>query len=159
MIALAGIAIDLAEVHDGLTDAVGKRVEVDAEQRVEPHIDAELLALTELGIRIALDDFGTGYSSLSYLHRFPVDIVKIDKTFIDSLADDKESSPLVGAIVNLGRLLGLSVTAEGVEDSGQLSRLHALGCHSGQGYFFAKPMPAAELTRSVEGSFAPEVTS
>jgi diguanylate cyclase (GGDEF)-like protein/PAS domain S-box-containing protein len=105
-----------------------------------------LLELKALGVRIALDDFGTGYSSLSYLNSFPVDIVKIDKTFIDSLANDgSEPSPLVGAIVNLGAMLGLGVTAEGIEDEGQLAGLKAMGCGMGQGFLFAKPMSAADL--------------
>ena len=107
---------------------------------------ATLAALKALGVRIALDDFGTGYSSLSYLHQFPVDVVKIDKSFIDSLSDAAaRPSPLVGAIVNLGTLLGLGVTAEGIEDARQLSKLRAIGCQQGQGYYFARPIAAADL--------------
>jgi diguanylate cyclase (GGDEF)-like protein/PAS domain S-box-containing protein len=114
-------------------------------EETEP-VDATLRALKALGVRIALDDFGTGYSSLSYLDRFPVDVVKIDKSFIDSLAaGGAPPSPLVSAIVNLGGVLGLGVTAEGVEDAGQLARLRDLGCQSAQGYFFAKPMSASDL--------------
>jgi EAL domain-containing protein (putative c-di-GMP-specific phosphodiesterase class I) len=105
-----------------------------------------LAALKSLGLRIALDDFGTGYSSLTYLDRFPVDIVKIDKSFIDGLAGAHTAgSPLVTTIVNLGRLLGLGVTAEGIEDPDQVARLQRLGCGQGQGYHFAKPMPVGEL--------------
>ena len=107
---------------------------------------ATLGALKALGVRIALDDFGTGYSSLSYLHQFPVDVVKIDKSFIDSLNDrSSRPSPLVGAIVNLGTLLGLGVTAEGIEDARQLSKLRSIGCQHGQGYYFARPIAAADL--------------
>ena len=103
--------------------------------------------LKRLGLTIALDDFGTGYSSLSYLDRFPVDIVKIDKSFIDALAGASSlGSPLVAAIINLGTLLGLGVTAEGIESVDQVARLRQLGCVHGQGYYFAKPMPASELT-------------
>jgi diguanylate cyclase (GGDEF)-like protein/PAS domain S-box-containing protein len=102
--------------------------------------------LKALGITIALDDFGTGYSSLSYLDRFPVDIVKIDKSFIDALSGaGTAGSPLVTAIVNLGSLLGLSVTAEGIEDVDQVARLRQIGCARGQGFYFAHPMPADEL--------------
>ena len=109
-----------------------------------------LAALKALGVRIALDDFGTGYSSLSYLDRFPVDIVKIDKSFIDSLAGHgTPASPLVDAIVHLGALLGLGVTAEGIEEAQQLARLRAMGCESGQGFYFARPMPASELSASL----------
>jgi diguanylate cyclase (GGDEF)-like protein/PAS domain S-box-containing protein len=102
--------------------------------------------LKALGITIALDDFGTGYSSLTYLDRFPVDIVKIDKSFIDALSGaGTAGSPLVTAIVNLGSLLGLAVTAEGIEDVDQVARLRQIGCARGQGYYFAMPMPADEL--------------
>ncbi len=104
-----------------------------------------LAALKRLGVRIALDDFGTGYSSLSYLDRFPVDVVKIDKSFIDSLGEGSPPSPLVSAIVNLGAVLGLGVTAEGIEDSHQLARLRKMGCQQGQGYYFARPMTAGQL--------------
>ena len=107
-----------------------------------------LAALKTLGVRVALDDFGTGYSSLSYLHSFPVDVVKIDKSFIDPLSDaSAPRSPLVGAIVNLGAELGLSVTAEGIEDAVQLACLREIGCQYGQGYHFARPVPARELER------------
>ena len=115
-------------------------------EETEP-VDATLRALKALGVRIALDDFGTGYSSLSYLDRFPVDVVKIDKSFIDSLTTGgAPPSPLVSAIVNLGGVLGLGVTAEGVEDASQLARLRDLGCQQAQGYFFAKPMRADDVT-------------
>jgi diguanylate cyclase (GGDEF)-like protein/PAS domain S-box-containing protein len=105
-----------------------------------------LAALKALGVRIALDDFGTGYSSLTHLDRFPVDVLKIDKSFVDALSsDDGEQSSLVGAIVNLGMMLGLHVTAEGIEGSTQLARLRSMGCELGQGFFFARPMEAAAL--------------
>src|SRR5688500_5337187 len=106
---------------------------------------ATLAGLKDLGVRIALDDFGSGYSSLSYLDQFPVDVVKIDKSFIQSLGGTGSAqSPLVIAIVNLGAVLGLGVTAEGIEETVQLDRLREMGCAQGQGYFFAKPMPQAE---------------
>jgi diguanylate cyclase (GGDEF)-like protein/PAS domain S-box-containing protein len=105
-----------------------------------------LAAIKAIGINIALDDFGTGYSSLSYLDKFPVDIVKIDKSFIDSLAGGARPSPLVSAIVNLGSLLGVGVTAEGIEDAHQLASLRGMGCERGQGYYFYKPMSAAALS-------------
>jgi predicted signal transduction protein with EAL and GGDEF domain len=108
-----------------------------------------LAALKGLGVRIALDDFGTGYSSLSYLDRFPVDIVKIDKSFVDGLGADVAGSPLVGAIVNLGALLGMGVTAEGIERADQVARLRQIGCVQGQGFYFARPMPASELTSTL----------
>jgi diguanylate cyclase (GGDEF)-like protein/PAS domain S-box-containing protein len=114
-----------------------------------------LRALKALGIRLALDDFGTGYSSLSHLDRFPVDVVKIDKSFIESLSGGvAPPSPLVSAIVNLGGVLGLGVTAEGVEDASQLARLRELGCQQAQGYLFAKPMRDADLRRFLTNEVA-----
>ena len=110
-----------------------------------------LEALKLLGVRIALDDFGTGYSSLSYLDRFPVDVLKIDKSFIDALAlGSDERSPLVGAIVGLGATLGVHVTAEGIEEPEQLAQLKEMGCELGQGYYFAHPLPAAELAQHLQ---------
>jgi diguanylate cyclase (GGDEF)-like protein/PAS domain S-box-containing protein len=111
--------------------------------------DAAAVRLDELkalGVRVALDDFGTGYSSLSYLGRFPVDVLKIDKSFVDSLGGEvEERTALVGAIVGLGTTLGVQVTAEGIEGAEQLSHLLHLGCELGQGFYFAKPLPAAAL--------------
>ena len=100
-----------------------------------------LSELRTLGIRIAVDDFGTGYSSLSHLQRFPVDVLKIDKSFIDPLAlHDEDSSALVTAIIGLAGTLGLDVIAEGIEHQSQLHRLVELGCHRGQGFLMARPL-------------------
>ena len=104
--------------------------------------------LTELrrwGVRIAIDDFGTGYSSLTYLRRFPVDILKIAKDFIGPANEETQEWAFAGAILALGRRLGLSVVAEGVEDEGQLARLRGMGCELGQGFLFARPAPLAQL--------------
>ena len=101
--------------------------------------------LRELGIRIALDDFGTGYSSLGYLRRFPVDILKIAKEFIGP-ADSQDEWAFAGAIVGIGRTLGLAIVAEGIEETGQLERLRVLGCQYGQGYLFARPRDAETTT-------------
>jgi len=109
-----------------------------------------LSRLKELGVRIALDDFGTGYSSLTHLDRFPVDVLKIDKSFVDSLADtDGERSSLVDAIVNLGMTLGIQITAEGIERPEQLARLRSMGCEMGQGFHFARPMDFGDLRRQI----------
>jgi diguanylate cyclase (GGDEF)-like protein/PAS domain S-box-containing protein len=99
--------------------------------------------LKALGIKISLDDFGTGYSSLSYLHRFPIDSLKIDRSFVSRLLDDDE---IVRTIITLGRNLGLSVIAEGVESAEQVVRLRELGCELAQGYFFSVPVDAHEAT-------------
>lgn len=99
-----------------------------------------LRALKDLGVRLAIDDFGTGYSSLSYLKRFPVDTLKVDKVFVDGLEHDPDDTAIVQAVVTLARALGLKVTAEGIESAAQLAQLRKLGCHLGQGYYFARPL-------------------
>ncbi len=106
-----------------------------------------MINLRAMGIRLALDDFGTGYSSLIYLRRFAFDKIKIDKSFLESLESAGEGAIIVHSIVHLGRALGLTVTAEGVESADQHRFLQALGCHELQGYLFSKPVSAAEITR------------
>lgn len=101
-----------------------------------------LARLHDLGVRVAIDDFGTGYSSLYYLKRFPVDVVKIDRTFVDGLGTDADDDAIVGAVLGLGRALGLRVVAEGVETPAQLERLTALGCDAAQGFLVSRPVPA-----------------
>ncbi len=97
-------------------------------------------SLKNQGIRLALDDFGTGYSSLAHLRALPFDRIKIDKSFVLSIIDNPESAAIVNAITRLGDSLGLSVTAEGIEDAAIEERLRQLGCHKGQGWHFGKPM-------------------
>ncbi|TCS73787.1 PAS domain S-box-containing protein/diguanylate cyclase (GGDEF)-like protein [Sulfuritortus calidifontis] len=99
-------------------------------------------ALEELGMRIAIDDFGTGFSSMSYLKRLPILVLKIDRSFVRDILTDPEDMAIASAIVSLGRTLGLTVVAEGVESEAQLQALLPLGCDEGQGYYFAKPMSA-----------------
>ncbi len=120
-------------------------------QENEPTL-AALHRLRALGVRISLDDFGTGYSSLSYLNSFPFDKLKIDKSFVRGLPDEADSSAIVRAIAGLGRSLGISTTAEGVETVEQLNRLVADGCTEVQGYFFSPPRPASEVPRLLEAS-------
>jgi EAL domain-containing protein (putative c-di-GMP-specific phosphodiesterase class I) len=111
----------------------------------DPETQERLAALRAIGFSLALDDFGTGYSSLSYLQRYPIDKIKIDRSFISNLGIDAEASALVGAIVKLARALKLSVIAEGVETDEQLDQLSALGCSDVQGYLFSKPIQANEI--------------
>ena len=106
---------------------------------------AVLESAKELGIRVAIDDFGTGYSSLSQLGRLPVDVVKIDKSFVSRLSGGTADSDLAGVIVRLGAVLQLQTVAEGIEDEEQLAALRQLGCEYGQGYLFARPMPPNEV--------------
>jgi diguanylate cyclase (GGDEF)-like protein/PAS domain S-box-containing protein len=103
-------------------------------------------SLKRLGVDLLLDDFGTGYSSLSYLKRFPVDTVKIDRTFVDGLGQEAEDSAIVEAVIGMAKTLKLNVVAEGVETAAQAEMLRALGCGRAQGYFYGRPLPAAETT-------------
>jgi len=112
----------------------------DAESSVE-----RLKRLKQLGVQIAIDDFGTGYSSLAYLRRFPVDVIKIDRGFIDGLGREPEACAIVEATIGLAHTLGILVVAEGVESSLQLQQLRDLGCDLAQGYHFAPPLRAEQL--------------
>ncbi len=104
---------------------------------------ARLHALKDLGLRIALDDYGTGYSSLNRLGTLPIDIVKIDKSFVDELTDNPEGTAVIKSVIDVTSALGLTSVAEGVEEQDQCSALDRLGCNDIQGYLFAKPMPSA----------------
>jgi diguanylate cyclase (GGDEF)-like protein/PAS domain S-box-containing protein len=108
-------------------------------------VEEMIARLQELGLRFAIDDFGTGYSSLGYLQSFPVDILKIDRSFVTRVAAGPEESALARAIVKLAHSLGLTTVAEGIEDEDQLNSLRAMGCSFGQGYYFSPPLPAADM--------------
>jgi diguanylate cyclase (GGDEF)-like protein/PAS domain S-box-containing protein len=168
-------AVDLQEDHPGVHMAVNlsarqvQRPEIVDDVRdilVSTGLDPELLILeiTEsvmmqdmdlsimrlgglkaLGVKLAIDDFGTGYSSLNYVRRFPVDILKVDKSFIDGVSESGESSALTAAVIELAGILSLKPVAEGIERADQLERLLELHCDLGQGFFFAKPLPPEEL--------------
>jgi len=100
-----------------------------------------LQGLKDIGVRLALDDFGTGYSSLAHLHRLPLDVLKIDRSFTAALGDDHQGASIAGAIVSLGQALGLVTVAEGIEDIAQQRALARMGCTFAQGYLFARPQP------------------
>jgi diguanylate cyclase (GGDEF)-like protein/PAS domain S-box-containing protein len=104
-----------------------------------------LVELKQLGVRLAIDDFGTGYSSLSHLQQFPVDILKIDQSFLHRMHQGSQDAALVRTIITLAKLLSLRTIAEGVEDAEQQERLKELGCDSAQGFLFGRPMPVAEI--------------
>ena len=113
------------------------------ESAVMDDLDAAVATLRDLrarGLRLALDDFGTGYSSLSYLKRFPLDVLKIDKAFVAGLGRDTEDTAIVGAVIALAHILGMQVTAEGVETAEQAYLLREMACELGQGYLFARPL-------------------
>jgi predicted signal transduction protein with EAL and GGDEF domain len=107
-------------------------------------------ALRDAGVRIALDDFGTGYSSLYHLRNFKVDKIKIDRSFIEKMGSERESAEIVSALVGLGRGLGLTITAEGIEQDGQQSDLVDKGCEEGQGFLFGAAVSAAEARKLFE---------
>jgi EAL domain-containing protein (putative c-di-GMP-specific phosphodiesterase class I) len=111
----------------------------DAEHNVDV-----LRKFKELGVGIAVDDFGTGYSNLAYLRLFPMDLLKVDKTFVDGLGEGLENTAIVEAVVGLAHSMGLQTVAEGIETTVQADRLRALGCDLGQGYYFSKPLPARD---------------
>jgi diguanylate cyclase (GGDEF)-like protein len=108
-----------------------------------------LTALKTLGVELAIDDFGTGFSSLSYLRRFPVDIVKVDRSFVGGLGLDASADAIVAAVVNLSHALRLRVVAEGVEQEAQLIALRALHCDEAQGFYWSRPRPPAELDQAL----------
>jgi EAL domain-containing protein (putative c-di-GMP-specific phosphodiesterase class I)/CheY-like chemotaxis protein len=110
--------------------------------------------LKELGIRLAVDDFGTGYASLRYLRQFPVDLLKIDRSFVSGLGESSADSAIVGGVLGLARALGLEAVAEGVETEGQADELSLLGCRQAQGYHWAKPMAPEELAQWLDGFWA-----
>ena len=109
-----------------------------------------LADLKALGTSLILDDFGTGYSSLSYLTRLPLDVLKVDRSFIDGLGTETRDTGITEAIVGMANALSLRVTGEGVETELQLSELQRLGCHAVQGFFFSRPVPAARVTEILE---------
>ena len=134
---MADTGIDPADVELEITENVlMDDVEMSAETLQQLH---------ELGVKLAVDDFGTGYSSLSYLRRFPVDVLKVDRSFVDGLGEDPNDSAIVTAIVTLAHTLGLSSVAEGVESAQQLAELRVLGCDRAQGYFMARPATGHEI--------------
>jgi diguanylate cyclase (GGDEF)-like protein/PAS domain S-box-containing protein len=143
--------------YDVVTDALAETgVDADSvwleitETALLADVKSATVALRELrglGLHLSVDDFGTGYSSLTYLKRFPVEAIKIDRSFVTGLGIENEDTTIVEAVVKLGQSLGLSVVAEGIESPLQLARLRELRCDKGQGYLFGRPRPAALIER------------
>jgi EAL domain-containing protein (putative c-di-GMP-specific phosphodiesterase class I) len=156
------VSVNLSGRQFRQPDLPGQVAQVLRETGLDPHQlclevtesvmmdDAESATLTlrnlkELGTCVSIDDFGTGYSSLSYLKRFPVDFVKIDRSFINDLGNHAVDSEIVRAVIRLASAVGMSAVAEGVETEEQMRRLRALGCPLVQGFYLSKPKPAAEI--------------
>jgi diguanylate cyclase (GGDEF)-like protein/PAS domain S-box-containing protein len=141
----------LSVVMDALKQSglPAKRLELEITETLllekSSQVLATLHALRALGVRISMDDFGTGYSSLSYLRSFPFDKIKIDQSFVRDLAANRDAQAIIRSIVSLGKSLGVTITAEGVETEAELSCLRAEGCHEGQGFLFSKARPNAEI--------------
>jgi len=108
-------------------------------------VSGVLVELRSLGVHVSIDDFGTGYSSLAYLKRFPVEAVKIDRSFVEGLGQDAESEAIVEATIRLAQSLHLRTIAEGVETEQQLEHLRAVGCDYAQGFLFSKAVPASDV--------------
>jgi diguanylate cyclase (GGDEF)-like protein/PAS domain S-box-containing protein len=119
----------------------------------------ELQALHEEGVRIAIDDFGTGFSSLGQLRHFPVDMIKVDRSFIQGVEEETKDAAIAANLVTLAHALGVLAIAEGIESDGQLASLRGLGCDLAQGFLFAKPMPAGQVKSVLAGSFGDLIES
>jgi diguanylate cyclase (GGDEF)-like protein/PAS domain S-box-containing protein len=117
-------------------------------------IDPVFAGLSAIGVRLALDDFGTGYSALTHLRRFSVDLLKIDRSFVERLAAGERDREIVGAVTAMAHALGMTIVGEGIESSGQLTELQRLGCDEGQGYLLARPQSAEAMTALLAGETA-----
>ncbi len=131
-----GVAADLLEVE--VTESTIMADPVCAREVLE--------AVHELGVKVAIDDFGTGYSSLTYLKSLPIDTLKIDRSFVTDLLTDANDFVIVQSVIDLGTKFGMRIVAEGVEDAATAAALYASGCHSGQGYFWRRPVSADEIS-------------
>jgi diguanylate cyclase (GGDEF)-like protein len=153
----------IPDVSDALTDSgfdpsmcVLELTESTLMHNVDETV-GRLTLLKALGVRVAIDDFGTGYSSLAYLRQFPIDVLKIDRSFVSGITDSSEAVALVRAMVQLGKALGLETTAEGVENDGQRLKLTAENIDSAQGFFFARPLDVEAVDRLLAHSANPSL--
>jgi diguanylate cyclase (GGDEF)-like protein/PAS domain S-box-containing protein len=140
------LASSIKEILE-LTGVTPSRIELEVTEDIllldEQRVLATFQRIQQLGVRIVFDDFGTGYASLSYLKKFPLDGLKIDRSFVLDLLADSDDAAIVGSTIGLSRQLGLSVIAEGIEDRATADLLVSMGCEEGQGYYFGRPMPAS----------------
>jgi diguanylate cyclase (GGDEF)-like protein len=160
------IAVNLSGKHFGHPALVEQINTVIAETGINPaslkleltesavmeNAETAILMLKEIkktGVQISIDDFGTGYSSLSYLHRFPIDLLKVDRSFVSAMEENTENGEIVRTVIALAKALNLKVVAEGIESIHQFHQLKILGCEFGQGYLFSKPLPVADIDRLI----------
>jgi EAL domain-containing protein (putative c-di-GMP-specific phosphodiesterase class I) len=128
-------------LHNAGLDPSNLKLEITESMLMNADSAIHMLSeLTALGVGISIDDFGTGYSSLSYLHRLPISNLKIDRSFVNSMSQNKESFEIVRTIITLAQSLNLTIVAEGIETNDQLEMLRALSCEYGQGHFFSKAL-------------------
>jgi diguanylate cyclase (GGDEF)-like protein/PAS domain S-box-containing protein len=170
------ISVNLSGKQFTQADLIHEVAYILSETRIDPHslkleitesmvmenIEAATEMLNELralGVQLSIDDFGTGYSSLSYLHRFPIDTLKIDRSFVTQMSENNENAEIVRTIVMLAQNLGMDVVAEGVETNEQLALLRKLGCENGQGYFFSKPLDVAGAEKIIADTYSFSVPS
>jgi EAL domain-containing protein (putative c-di-GMP-specific phosphodiesterase class I) len=142
---LAQIVADA--LRDNAMDPAHLRLELTESSLMEDPEAAltTMNALRDLGVQLVLDDFGTGYSSLAYVQRFPIAVLKIDRSFVANLGEESPGSAIVAAVVNMAKGLRIDVVGEGVETETQAAALKALGCQYAQGYLYGRPMPADDL--------------
>jgi len=145
--------VDIVQRALIMSGLAANRLELEITERLllenNEHTISMLRRLRQLGVRIALDDFGTGYSALSYLRKFPMDKLKIDRSFVTDIATRSDQVAIIQAVLSIARALGMSVTAEGVETAIQRDFLKALGCDNAQGYLFGRPIPFDEIVEMV----------
>ncbi len=161
------MSVNFSASHLSQPDAVQKLNEIIEETGIDPSClkleitesavmgNAEtaievLRKIQRLGVQISIDDFGTGYSNLSYLHRFPIDTLKVDRSFVSTMEEGSENGEIVRTVIALAKALRLSVIAEGIESIHQFHQMRILGCEFGQGYLFSRPIPASEATKLLE---------
>lgn len=161
------VAVNLSGKHFGHPALVEQIQTVISETGINPsHLKLELTEsavmenaetaimmlkqIKETGVQISIDDFGTGYSSLSYLHRFPIDLLKVDRSFVSAMEENTENGEIVRTVIALAKALNLKVVAEGIESVHQFHQLRILGCEYGQGYLFSKPLPVADIERLLD---------
>ena len=164
---LLSVAVNLSGKHFAHPNLVDQINAVLEETRISPsslkleltesavmeNAETAILMLKEIkktGVQISIDDFGTGYSSLSYLHRFPIDLLKVDRSFVSAMEENTENGEIVRTVIALAKALNLKVVAEGIESIHQFHQLRILGCEYGQGYLFSKPLPVVEIEKLLQ---------